>query len=83
MPAAEYNPFEFIKTNILGAQNIIQACMQNEVENVIALSTDKCSIQLIYIHYKIIVQTNYLFLQITGEEKKTDKTFLLSDMEII
>ena len=41
---AEYNPLEFIKTNIIGAQNIIQACMQNEVENVIALSTDKaCS----------------------------------------
>ncbi len=39
--AAEYNPFEFIKTNILGSQNIINACLNNNVENVIALSTDK------------------------------------------
>ncbi len=39
--AAEYNPFEFIKTNILGSQNIINACLNNNVKNVIALSTDK------------------------------------------
>lgn len=42
--AAEYNPFEVIKTNILGAQNIIQNSLENKVENVLALSTDKaCS----------------------------------------
>ena len=40
---AEYNPFEFIKTNILGAQNIISACLQSNVKNIIALSTDKAS----------------------------------------
>lgn len=40
----EYNPFETIKTNILGAQNIIEACLENDVKKVIALSTDKaCS----------------------------------------
>jgi len=39
--AAEYNPFEAIKTNVLGAQNIIYAALQNNVEKVIALSTDK------------------------------------------
>ncbi len=39
--AAEYNPFEFIKTNILGSQNIVNACLNNNVSNVIALSTDK------------------------------------------
>lgn len=38
---AEYNPFEYIKTNILGAQNIINVSLKNEVEKVIALSTDK------------------------------------------
>lgn len=38
---AEYNPFEFVKTNILGAQNIIEAALQNKVNKVIALSTDK------------------------------------------
>ena len=40
---AEYNPFEYIKTNILGAENIINASIKNEVEKVIALSTDKGS----------------------------------------
>ena len=44
VPIAEYNPFEVIKTNIIGAQNIIQACLDNNVKKVIALSTDKaCS----------------------------------------
>jgi len=43
VPAAEYNPFEFIKTNILGAQNLIEACLNSEVKNVIALSTDKAA----------------------------------------
>jgi UDP-N-acetylglucosamine 4,6-dehydratase/5-epimerase len=41
VPAAEYNPMECIKTNIYGAENVIRAAMQNEVEKVIALSTDK------------------------------------------
>ncbi len=40
---AEYNPYEYIKTNILGAQNIIDASIYNNVKNVIALSTDKAS----------------------------------------
>ena len=44
VPVAEYNPFEFIKTNIVGAQNVIQASLENKVKDVIALSTDKaCS----------------------------------------
>jgi len=41
VPAAEYNPMECIKTNVNGAQNVIQAALSNEVEKVIALSTDK------------------------------------------
>jgi UDP-N-acetylglucosamine 4,6-dehydratase (inverting) len=40
---AEYNPFEFIKTNILGAQNIIEVSLENNISNVLALSTDKAS----------------------------------------
>jgi UDP-N-acetylglucosamine 4,6-dehydratase/5-epimerase len=43
IPAAEYNPFEFVKTNILGAQNIIDAAIDRGVERVIALSTEKAS----------------------------------------
>ena len=43
VPVAEYNPMECIKTNIDGAQNVIKAAINNEVEKVIALSTDKAS----------------------------------------
>ena len=38
---AEYNPFEFVKTNIIGAQNLVQAALTNNVKKLIALSTDK------------------------------------------
>ena len=43
VPASEYNPFEFIKTNIIGAQNILEAALLNGVQKIIALSTDKAS----------------------------------------
>ena len=41
VPACEYNPFEAVKTNILGAQNIVEAALDNNVKKVIILSTDK------------------------------------------
>ncbi|MEM7065415.1 MAG: UDP-N-acetylglucosamine 4,6-dehydratase (inverting) [Cyanobacteria bacterium P01_B01_bin.77] len=43
VPAAEYNPMEFVKTNVLGAENIIQAALDTNVKKVIALSTDKAA----------------------------------------
>ncbi len=43
VPTAEYNPFEAVKTNIFGAQNIIEACLEKQVKKVIALSTDKAA----------------------------------------
>ncbi len=43
VPAAEYNPFEAVKTNILGAQNIIDVAIDQGVKKVIALSTDKAA----------------------------------------
>ena len=43
VPAAEYNPMEFIKTNVLGAENLVQACLDNSVQKVVALSTDKAA----------------------------------------
>ena len=43
VPAAEYNPFEAIKTNVLGAQNLVEACLLKNVKQVIALSTDKAA----------------------------------------
>ncbi|MDO3377982.1 UDP-N-acetylglucosamine 4,6-dehydratase (inverting) [Geoalkalibacter halelectricus] len=43
VPVAEYNPFECIKTNVLGAQNVIEACFDSNVKKVVALSTDKAA----------------------------------------
>lgn len=43
VPAAEYNPMEFVHTNVLGAENVIQACLDVGVKNVVALSTDKAA----------------------------------------
>ena len=43
VPTAEYNPFECIKTNVIGAMNLIDACIDKKVKRVVALSTDKAS----------------------------------------
>ncbi len=43
VPTAEYNPFECIKTNIIGSQNVIEACLDSNVKRVVALSTDKAA----------------------------------------
>lgn len=43
VPAAEQNPMECVKTNILGSQNVIDACIANNVKQVVALSTDKAA----------------------------------------
>lgn len=43
VPAAEYNPMECIKTNIHGAENVINAALENDIDKVIALSTDKAA----------------------------------------
>ena len=43
VPTAEYNPFECVKTNVIGAMNLIDACIDKKVKRIIALSTDKAS----------------------------------------
>lgn len=43
VPIAEYNPFECVKTNVIGAMNLIDACIDKKVKGVVALSTDKAS----------------------------------------
>jgi UDP-N-acetylglucosamine 4,6-dehydratase (inverting) len=43
VPTAEYNPFECVKTNVLGAMNVIDACIDQKVKRAVALSTDKAS----------------------------------------
>ena len=54
VPAAEYNPYEFIKTNIIGAQNLIEACLNSKVRNLVALSTDKASSPATQLEKKIL-----------------------------
>jgi len=43
VPAAEYDPFECVKTNVIGAMNLIDACIDKKVKRIVALSTDKAS----------------------------------------
>lgn len=43
VPIAEYNPMECVKTNVLGAENVINACLETDVSRVVALSTDKAA----------------------------------------
>lgn len=43
VPAAEYNPIEFVKTNVLGAENLIECCLNSDVKRLVALSTDKAA----------------------------------------
>ena len=43
VPIAEYNPFECVKTNVIGAMNLIDACIDRQIKRVVALSTDKAS----------------------------------------
>jgi len=43
VPATEYNPFEAVKTNILGAQHVIKSCIKKNIKKIIALSTDKAA----------------------------------------
>ena len=71
VPAAEYNPFEFIKTNVVGAQNIIEACIERKVKKVVALSTDK-AVQPINLYGATKLCSDKIFLaanNIKGSQK--------------
>ena len=61
IPASEYNPTECIKTNIIGAQNVIECCLKNRIERVIALSTDKAVSPINYMVQQNLHQTSCLF----------------------
>ena len=60
VPAVEYNPFEAVKTNILGAQNVIEASIKNNIKKIIALSTDKASSPLNFMEQQNWFQTKFL-----------------------
>ena len=68
--ASEYNPTECISTNIIGAQNLIDAALNNNVRKVIALSTDKAANPVNLYGAPNFAQINYLFLQITSLENQ-------------
>ena len=74
VPAAEYNPTEFIKTNIDGAKNVIQASLQNNVKKVIALSTDKaCNPINLYGATKLV--SDKLFISANNYVGKVKQSF--------
>tara|TARA_Y100001933_G_C19008193_1_gene567534 strand:- start:1858 stop:2889 length:1032 start_codon:yes stop_codon:yes gene_type:complete len=73
--AAEYNPIEFIKTNIIGSENIVRACMETKVKKVVALSTDKAAAPInVYGATKLV--SDKLF--IAGNNVKGDKNLSFS-----
>lgn len=70
---AEYNPFEFIKTNILGAENVVKAAIKNNVKKVIAMSTDK-AVDPINLYGATKLTSDKIFVSsnnIVGLKKKT------------
>ena len=66
---AEYNPQEYIKTNIYGAQNVIDCSIANKVSNVIALSTDKASSPINLYGATKLCSDNYFCQLATFQEK--------------
>jgi len=72
VPAAEYNPEEFIKTNILGGMNVIDAALINKVRKVVALSTDKaCNPINLYGATKLCADKLFVAANIYGGHDKT------------
>lgn len=74
VPIAEYNPMECIKTNIMGAENLINACLDSNVENVVALSTDKAAAPInLYGATKLV--SDKLFIAANNIKGKKDIKF--------
>lgn len=73
VPFAEYNPFEVVKTNVIGSQNVIDACIYNNVEKVIALSTDKAS-SPINLYGATKLTSDKLFIAANNYVHKNQKT---------
>ncbi len=73
VPAAEYNPSEAIKTNIMGAMNVIDAALQNNVKRVVALSTDKaCNPINLYGATKLCADKLFLAANVySGRDRET------------
>jgi UDP-N-acetylglucosamine 4,6-dehydratase/5-epimerase len=74
VPAAEYNPFEAVRTNILGAENVINAAMSTGVQRVVALSTDKAAAP-INLYGATKLASDKLFVAANNHKGKRDIRF--------
>jgi UDP-N-acetylglucosamine 4,6-dehydratase len=74
VPTAEYNPFECIKTNINGAMNLIDACLEKKIKKVVALSTDKAS-NPINLYGATKLASDKLFVAANNNENINQTTF--------
>ena len=78
---AEYNPMECVKTNINGAENVIDAALDSGVSEVVALSTDKAAAP-INLYGATKLASDKLFIAANNIKGKRDVVFLLLDMEM-
>jgi UDP-N-acetylglucosamine 4,6-dehydratase len=74
VPTAEYNPFECVKTNVNGAMNVIDACLQQKVKRVVALSTDKAS-NPINLYGATKLASDKLFVSANSNSDSTSTSF--------
>ena len=74
VPTAEYNPFECVKTNIFGAMNLIDACIEQKVKRVVALSTDKAS-NPINLYGATKLASDKLFISANSNSNKSSTSF--------
>ena len=74
VPTAEYNPFECVKTNVMGAMNLIDACIDQNVKKVVALSTDKAS-NPINLYGATKLASDKLFISANSISNKSNTTF--------
>lgn len=74
VPTAEYNPFECVKTNVMGAMNLIDACMDQKVKRVVALSTDKAS-NPINLYGATKLASDKLFISASSTRNNSDTSF--------
>ena len=81
VPATEYNPFEAVKTNIIGSQNIIEVALQKNIKKILCVSTDKAAAPVnLYGATKLTAER--LFIAANNYKGKKDVFFLLQDMEM-
>ena len=82
---AEYNPFEFIKTNIIGAENIINVALRNKISKVIALSTDK-AVDPVNLYGSTKLASDKLFIaanNLVGKDKISFSLFFILSYSVL